>query len=33
MAVMGLNMLMLYTEDIFRLENYPCFGSMRGRYT
>lgn len=33
MAVMGLNMLMLYTEDTFKLENYPMFGFMRGRYT
>lgn len=30
MAVMGLNMLILYTEDTFKLENYPMFGFMRG---
>lgn len=33
MAVMGLNMMMLYTEDTFEVENYPYFGYMRGRYT
>ncbi len=33
MAVMGLNTLMLYTEDTFAIEEYPYFGYMRGRYT
>ncbi|MCL2703573.1 MAG: beta-N-acetylhexosaminidase [Defluviitaleaceae bacterium] len=33
MAVMGLNMLMLYTEDTYEIEPYPYFGYMRGRYT
>ena len=33
MALMGLNMYMLYTEDTYELENYPYFGYMRGRYT
>jgi len=33
MARMGFNELMLYTEDIYELENYPYFGYMRGRYT
>ena len=33
MANMGLNMLMLYTEDTYKLEEYPYFGYMRGAYT
>ncbi|NMA64668.1 MAG: beta-N-acetylhexosaminidase [Clostridiaceae bacterium] len=33
MALMGLNTLMLYTEDTYELENYPYFGYMRGRFT
>ena len=33
MAKMGLNQLMLYTEDTYKLENYPYFGYMRGAYT
>lgn len=33
LAVMGYNMMMLYTEDTFKLENRPYFGYMRGRYT
>ncbi len=33
MALMGLNMLMLYTEDTYRIEDLPYFGYMRGRYT
>lgn len=32
MALMGLNALMLYTEDTFTVEEYPYFGYMRGRY-
>ncbi len=33
MARMGLNMLMLYTEDVYKLDKYPYFGYMRGAYT
>ncbi|MDR1280645.1 MAG: beta-N-acetylhexosaminidase [Opitutaceae bacterium] len=33
MAAMGLNRLMLYTEDTYELTEYPYFGYMRGRYT
>lgn len=33
MAALGLNMLMLYTEDIYEMPEYPRFGYMRGRYT
>ncbi len=33
MAVMGLNMLMLYTEDVYEVEERPYFGYMRGKYT
>lgn len=33
MAVMGLNVLMLYTEDTYTVESEPYFGYMRGRYT
>ncbi len=30
---MGYNMLQLYTEDTYEVENEPYFGHMRGRYT
>ncbi|NJD03460.1 MAG: beta-N-acetylhexosaminidase [Ruminiclostridium sp.] len=33
MALMGLNMLMLYIEDTYTIESMPYFGYMRGRYT
>ena len=33
MAVMGLNMLMLYCEDSYTVEAQPYFGYMRARYT
>lgn len=33
LACMGMNALMLYTEDVFDLEGHPLFGYMRGRYT
>ena len=33
LAVMGYNMVMLYTEDVVKLEGRPYFGYMRGRYT
>ncbi len=32
-AKMGFNQIMLYTEDTYKLEDYPYFGYMRGRYT
>jgi|LSQX01.2.fsa_nt_gb hexosaminidase len=32
-ALMGHNMLMLYTEDTYEIEGEPYFGYMRGRYT
>lgn len=33
MAMMGMNMLMLYCEDSYTVEEEPYFGYMRGRYT
>ncbi|MEK5444973.1 beta-N-acetylhexosaminidase [Fredinandcohnia sp. FSL W7-1320] len=33
MAVMGLNTLMIYTEDTYEVKELPYFGYMRGRYT
>ncbi|MFS0821226.1 beta-N-acetylhexosaminidase [Bacillus sp. 1P02SD] len=33
MAVMGLNALMVYTEDTYEVKELPYFGYMRGRYT
>jgi hexosaminidase len=33
MALMGLNTIMLYTEDTYEIEEEPYFGYMRGRYT
>lgn len=33
MALMGFNMIMLYTEDTYEMEKYPYFGYMRGAYT
>lgn len=33
MAVMGLNMMMLYMEDTYEIKSKPYFGYMRGRYT
>lgn len=33
MAVMGLNMVMVYTEDTYEVRDFPYFGYMRGRYT
>ncbi len=32
-AALGLNMLMLYTEEVYDLEEQPMFGYMRGKYT
>jgi len=33
MAVMGLNMLMLYCEDTYVVDGQPYFGYMRGKYS
>ena len=32
-ALLGLNLLMLYTEDTYEVPGYPYFGYLRGRYT
>jgi len=32
-AALGMNMLMLYTEDTYEIKNRPQFGYLRGRYT
>ncbi len=33
MALMGLNLGMMYTEETYEVPEYPYFGYMRGRYT
>lgn len=33
MACLGMNMLMLYTEDTYEVPEYPTLGYLRGRYT
>jgi N-acetyl-beta-hexosaminidase len=33
MAVMGLNVMLLYMEDTYTIDKYPYFGYMRGRYS
>lgn len=33
MVAHGMNMLMLYAEDVYEVEGYPYFGYQRGRYT
>lgn len=33
MALMGLNLFMLYTEDTYEVREEPLFGYFRGRYT
>lgn len=33
MAALGLNTLMLYTEETYEIKDYPYFGAFRGRYT
>lgn len=33
MALMGINQLMLYTEDTYEIPGEPLFGYFRGRYT
>ena len=32
-AALGLNMMMLYTEDTYTVPEYPYLGYLRGRYT
>lgn len=32
-ALMGVNMIMLYTEDTYEVPDEPYFGYLRGRYT
>lgn len=33
MAVVGLNMMLLYIEDLYEMPNRPYFGHLRGRYS
>ena len=33
LAALGMNVLMLYTEDTFTVPEYPAFGYLRGAYT
>jgi len=33
MALHGMNMVMLYTEDTYEVEEYPLMGYQRGRYS
>lgn len=33
MAILGVNRMMLYTEDTYEIENYKYFGYLRGRYS
>lgn len=33
MALMGMNRLLLYTEDTYQLDKYPYFGYLRGGYS
>lgn len=32
-ASLGMNTMMLYTEDTYEVPEYPYFGAFRGRYT
>lgn len=32
-ALLGVNSIMLYTEDVYEVEGEPYFGYLRGRYT
>ena len=32
-ACLGMNLMMLYTEDVYEVPEYPYFGYLRGRYT
>ncbi|MBQ8135819.1 MAG: family 20 glycosylhydrolase [Clostridia bacterium] len=33
MALLGMNYLQLYMEDVYPIEGYPYFGYLRGRYS
>ena len=33
MSLLGMNRLMVYTEDTYEMKKYPYFGYLRGRYT
>ncbi|MCI7383908.1 MAG: beta-N-acetylhexosaminidase [Hungatella hathewayi] len=33
MASLGMNLMMLYTEETYEIPEYPYFGAFRGRYT
>ncbi len=33
LSALGFTFLMLYTEDLYTLDNYPSFGYMRGKYS
>ena len=33
MAIMGLNLIMMYTEDTYEIPEYEYFGYMRGKYS
>lgn len=33
MASLGMNLMMLYTEETYEVPEYPYFGAFRGRYT
>lgn len=33
LALMGMNRVLLYTEDTYKLDKYPYFGYLRGGYT
>nr|WP_294468140.1 beta-N-acetylhexosaminidase [uncultured Sellimonas sp.] len=33
LALLGMNDLLLYTEDTYEIPKYPHFGAMRGRYS
>ena len=33
MAMLGLNLGMMYTEDTYEVEGYPYFGYLRGKYS
>ena len=32
-SALGMNLLMLYTEDVFEVPDYPYLGHLRGRYS
>ena len=33
LAALGMNLLLLYTEDTYEIPDYPYFGYLRGRYS